>query len=84
MMGRLEQDKHSCFYSLSLVGSLSHPAKFAVQDRVLDNRFCLSGLAPAMQHRHGKVHVGCHHPYNALLGPHADTRRARDSLCFYF
>jgi hypothetical protein len=50
------------------VGSLSHPAKFAEQDRVLDNRFRLSGLAPAIEHRHRKVHVGCHHPHNALMG----------------
>ena len=52
----------------SRLAFLAHPAKFAEQDRVLDNRFRLSGLAPAIQHRHRKVHVGCHHPHNALMG----------------
>jgi hypothetical protein len=59
------------------LGSLDHPAKFVVQDRVLDDRFRLSGFAPAMlQHRHREVRVGSHHPHNALIGPHAFTCRA--------
>jgi len=54
--------------------SLDHPAKCAVLRRVFDDRFRLSRLAPGvLQHRHRKVRVCCHHPFDALRGSLTDT-----------